>query len=421
MPTKTKQSETQKIPKLRFAGFCGEWEEKKLGEVADFSKGKGISKNDIVENGKNKCIRYGELYTKYNEIIDEVVSQTNVKKEDSILSGKDDLIIPSSGETLLDIATVSCVKNKNIIFGGDLNIIRLKENNTGDFFAYYLSNYKKKEIAKFGQGHSVVHLYSTHFKNLKINLPQREEQQKIAEFLEATDEWIENLRAQKENLESYKKGMMQKIFSQEVRFKLALSEVEGDNEGNNFAEWEEKKLGEVCEYKNGGSFESKVIENGKYNLITLNSVDINGNIKDTHKTVDGASWFLQKNDLIMVLSDVAHGNFLGLVDIIPENDKYVLNQRMGLLRKKDNQADLNFLRTYINKNQRYFKLHGQGSSQQNLSKGDILKFKIPMPRLLEQQKIAEFLTSIDNLINSKQQQITQAEEWKNGLMQGLFV
>ena len=75
-----------------------------------------------------------------------------------------------------------------------------------------------------------------------------------------------------------------------------------------------------------------------------------------------ADWYLKKNDLIMVLSDVAHGNFLGLVDIISEDHKYVLNQRMGLLRKKSDKMNLNFLRRYINHNQRYFKLHGQGSS-----------------------------------------------------------
>ena len=206
--------------------------------------------------------------------------------------------------------------------------------------------------------------------------------------------------------------MMQKIFSQEIRFT--------DN-GKDFPGWEEKKLGKICEYKNGGSFEKNVIKNGKYSLITLNSIDINGSLKSNHKTVNKADWFLKKNDLIMVLSDVAHGNFLGLVDIIPKNDRYVLNQRMGLLRKTDDQVDLDFLRIYINNNQRYFKLHGQGSSQQNLSKGDIQKFKINLPSLSEQQKIADFLTSIDNLIKSKQQQITQAQGWKKGLMQGLFV
>ncbi len=169
-------------------------------------------------------------------------------------------------------------------------------------------------------------------------------------------------------------------------------------------------MGDICDYKNGGAFEKHVVEDGKYNLITLNSIDISGKMKVKHKTVNYADWYLNKNDLIMVLSDVAHGNFLGLVDIIPNNNKYVLNQRMGLLRIKErNNTNICFLRKYINQNQKYFKLHGQGSSQQNLSKGDILKFKINLPQKPEQEKIASFLTSLDDIINSTEQKITALE------------
>lgn len=186
------------------------------------------------------------------------------------------------------------------------------------------------------------------------------------------------------------------------------------------SEWEEKKLGEVCDYKNGGAFENNLVENGNYNLITLNSIDITGKLKNKHKTVGFADWYLEKNDLVMVLSDVAHGNFLGLVDIIPRNDKYVLNQRMGLLRKCDEGVDLNFLRKYINKKQRYFKLHGQGSSQQNLSKGDILKFKVLAPSLLEQQKIASFLGVVDEWVKNLRAQKESLVDYKKGMMQNIF-
>lgn len=185
-------------------------------------------------------------------------------------------------------------------------------------------------------------------------------------------------------------------------------------------EWEEKKLGDICDYKNGGAFENNLVKNGKYNLITLNSIDIAGKLKKNHKTVGYADWYLEKDDLVMVLSDVAHGNFLGLVDIIPENDKYVLNQRMGLLRKNDKSVDLNFLRKSINKKQRYFKLHGQGSSQQNLSKGDILKFKILNPSTQEQQKIAEFLESVDEWVCNLRAQKESLTTYKKWVMQKIF-
>lgn len=385
MPIKTTQSENR-VPKLRFPGFSDMWKEKKLEEVLKIGSGRGyrhLNPGNIPVFGTggymlsvNKSLHDGETV---------FIGRKGTIDKPFYFNGK--------------FWTVD-----TLFYTYDFNGITPK-------FTSYI--FKQINWQRYNEASGVPSLSKATIEKIKTNIPNIPEQQKIGKFLGLVDEWIENLRMQKENIESYKKGMMQKIFTQEIRFK--------DDEGNHFPKWKEKKLGEVCEYKNGGSFEADVVENGKFNLITLNSIDINGRIKRNHKTVNKADWLLQKDDLIMVLSDVAHGNFLGLVDIIPENNKYVLNQRMGLLRKKDEDVDLKFLRIFINKKQRYFKLYGQGSSQQNLSKGDILEFRIPMPDLAEQQKIADFLTSIDNLIESKQQQAAQAEQWKKGLMQGLFV
>jgi len=185
-------------------------------------------------------------------------------------------------------------------------------------------------------------------------------------------------------------------------------------------EWEEKSINDLLFYTNGGSFESKITDDGQYNLITLNSIDINGELKSTHKTINNANTFLNKNDLVMVLSDVAHGNFLGLTAIIPNNNQYVLNQRMGGLRlKKEN--NIQFIRYFINLNQKYFKTHGHGSSQQNLSKNDILKFIVKVPKdPQEQQKIADTLSSLDNLIEANSKKVEALKEHKKGLMQQLF-
>lgn len=182
----------------------------------------------------------------------------------------------------------------------------------------------------------------------------------------------------------------------------------------------QKRLGDICEYKNGGSYEDRVVADGKYNLITLNSIDIDGRIKNEHKTIDSADWYLEKDDLIMVLSDVAHGYFLGIVDIIPSSNKYVLNQRMGLLRKIDDKVNLQFLRIYINKYQSYFKLHGQGSSQQNLSKGDIQKFVVNTPSLPEQQKITDFLSSVESYVDNIRSQKEFLQLYKKSVMRKAF-
>lgn len=187
-----------------------EWEKKSLGEIASFSKGKDISKNDIFENGKNPCIRYGELYTLYKETIDHVFSRTDLPKENLILSEAGDVIIPASGETQIDIATASCVLRGGIALGGDLNIIR--GNFNGVFLAYYLNAHVKHQIARLSQGSSVIHLYAKQLMKLKLHLPTHEEQQKIAGFLSAIDQKIEAVAQQIEKMQSFKKGLLQQMF-----------------------------------------------------------------------------------------------------------------------------------------------------------------------------------------------------------------
>jgi type I restriction enzyme, S subunit len=180
-----------KVPQLRFPEFSGEWIEHKLGYIARFSKGKGISKADIIDDGSFECIRYGELYTRYSETIQDVHSKTNLDTKDLVLSEYNDVIIPASGESQIDIATASCVLKDDVALSGDINIIKTPEN--GVFLAYYLNNAKKIDIARLAQGISVVHLYSSQLKTLGLLLPIQEEQQKIASFLTTVDSKIEQL------------------------------------------------------------------------------------------------------------------------------------------------------------------------------------------------------------------------------------
>jgi len=199
---------------LRFqpkdGGKYPKWEEKKLGEVATFTKGKGVSKNDISKDGKIECIRYGELYTHYGEVISKVISKTNVDIESLVLSHANDVIIPSSGETQIDIATASCVLNEGIALGGDLNIIR--SNFNGVFLSYYLNSVKKHDIARLSQGVSVVHLYASQLSKLVVEIPSKEEQTQIANFLSALDEKIQWVSSQIEQTQQFKKGLLQKMF-----------------------------------------------------------------------------------------------------------------------------------------------------------------------------------------------------------------
>lgn len=202
----------EKVPRLRFKEFegKGEWEETTFGLVAHFLKGKGISKSDIHFKGSIPCIRYGELYTIYNETISEVISRTNVPPKFLTFSKPNDVIIPASGETREDIATASCVLEGGIALGSDINIIRTKIN--GVFLSYYLNNVKKFELSKLAQGYSVVHLYPDQLKTLSIQIPSEMEQRTIGQCLSTLDESIEAQKRKIEILKSQKSGLLLAIF-----------------------------------------------------------------------------------------------------------------------------------------------------------------------------------------------------------------
>jgi len=205
--------EGETTPRLRFPEFrdAGPWEVKRLGDLGTISKGKGISKSDTKPNGSLPCIRYGELYTRYGEVIREIASFTDVDPADLVLSKENDVIIPASGETKEDIATASCVVVDGVALGGDLNIFR--SSMSGVFLAYYVRGNLKSEISKVAQGDSVVHLYPTQLEKLKLLVPQDpDEEQKIADCLSSLDELIELETKKLDALKAHKKGMMQQLF-----------------------------------------------------------------------------------------------------------------------------------------------------------------------------------------------------------------
>jgi type I restriction enzyme S subunit len=199
---------------LRFTNPDGspfpDWEEKRLGEVTTFIKGRGISKDELAERGRTPCILYGELYTHYRECISQARSHTNLDPRSLVMSQAGDVIIPSSGETAIDIATASCVMKTGIALGGDLTIIRTA--NKGIFLAYLLNSWCKQDIAKLAQGVSVMHLYARNLQKLTIPIPSLAEQQKIADCLSEIDRKIEQVETQVAQSQQFKKGLLQHMF-----------------------------------------------------------------------------------------------------------------------------------------------------------------------------------------------------------------
>ena len=211
MATMEKNNKTLNVPHLRFPEFSGEWKTDTLQSVATISKGAGISKDQLSEQGQ-PCILYGELYTKYrSEIIDTIISKTEIDPKKLVRSQANDVIIPCSGESAAEIATARCVKQSNVLLGGDLNIIRLKGEHDGSFFAYQLNGKRKYDIAKVAQGVSVVHLYGEHLKGVKVNYPSATEQKKISSLLALIDQRIETQKKIIEKYESLIRGISNKL------------------------------------------------------------------------------------------------------------------------------------------------------------------------------------------------------------------
>ena len=199
-------------PNLRFPEFQGEWEEKRLSEIADLFKGNGISKEQLTDTGE-PCILYGELYTKYkSEVISDIFSKTDIDTRKLVKSKANDVIIPCSGETAVDIATARCVPYDNILLGGDLNIIRLYDCD-GSFMSYQLNGKRKYDLAKVAQGVSVVHLYGDHLKGVKTYNPCLEEQKKIAKLLSLLDERIATQNKIIEDLKKLKSAIIDYVIN----------------------------------------------------------------------------------------------------------------------------------------------------------------------------------------------------------------
>jgi type I restriction enzyme S subunit len=187
------------------------WQQRQLGEIFSALKGSGISKEQVDQNGVNECILYGELYTTYSEVISKVKSKTNVI--DGTRSSVGDLLIPcSTTTTAIDLANLTALNKDSVLLGGDITILRGKSAISNIFYAYYLSNHKKTELAKYGQGVTIIHIYYNHFKDMVIDVPSFEEQEKIADFLVAVDQTITSKTAEISKVELWKKGLMQKMF-----------------------------------------------------------------------------------------------------------------------------------------------------------------------------------------------------------------
>ncbi len=201
----------EKVPRIRFKGFTGDWEQRKLEDLASFSKGSGYSKSDLQASG-TPIVLYGRLYTKYETVIKDIDTFVDALA-DSVYSQGGEVIVPASGETAEDISIASVVEKPGIVLGGDLNIIHPTDDLDSTFLAISISHGNPhKEMAKRAQGKSVVHLHNNDLAQIKLWYPSVTEQRKISQYFSGLDTLITLHQRKLDQLQTMKKFMLQNLF-----------------------------------------------------------------------------------------------------------------------------------------------------------------------------------------------------------------
>lgn len=395
-----------------------DWEVKKLGKFGDFLKGKGVPKDKITDNGY-KCLTYGDIYTKYDNIIKDCrsfIDEEIAKISQELIKG--DLLFAGSGETLEDIGKcVTYIDEDKAFAGGDIIIFRPTEKVDSYTLAHILNSSKSNsQKHKMGQGHSVVHIYASLLQFLKIALPPLPEQQKIAEILSTWDAAIEKQNQLIQQLELRKRGLMQQLLTGKLRLRSASGErFEG--------EWKKVKLGELFKLlKGNGLSKDKVGSKGKYPCILYGELyttydEIISEIRSYTDVEEGTK--SKKGDILVPSSTTTNG-----LDLITSScitfDNVLLGGDIIILRPFGNINPEFFSLLFSNALKRKFVKYTQGVTIIHIYGNDFIKEKIHIPSLPEQTSIAEVLSSADNQIELEKQKLNALRNQKKGLMQVLL-
>lgn len=401
-------------PQLRFPEFSDNWIAKKLNNLGIVVNGLTYSPNDIDGNGvlvlrssniqNNQLTFEDNVYVKSNDF--------NEVLEDDILicvrNGSKRLI----GKNVLIPKTI-----EGVAFGAFMSVYRSKYNKF--IFQLFATETYQKTIYE-NLGATINSINNSEIKKFQFNFPSLSEQQKIAAFLTDVDDKITKLTKKKELLEHYKKGVMQKIFNQELRFK--------DDNGNIFPDWVEKKLADFTDLVHGDGdwiLSKDISVKGEYEIVQLGNIGFGLYVEKKLKTITSDKFIelkgtiINKGDLLINrMVDGAlnccifkkDGNYITSVDVcwIREN-KYFNNYFLmsALLFGKNQNKLLNL---------------SSGSGRVRISKKNLFnEFNFKLPTIAEQTKIANFLSDIDIKIEVLNAKIENSKSFKKGLLQQMFV
>lgn len=409
-------------PKRRFAGFTDDWEERKVANIAEYSKGNGYSKSDLTEVG-TPIILYGRLYTNYQFAIDEVDTFAT-PKNGAVYSQGNEVLIPASGETAEDIARASAVEKSGVLLGGDLNILWPFDFINPLFLALAISSGEpQKELAKKAQGKSVVHIHNSDIQEVSVSYPLRAEQDQIVAVFRNLDHLITLHQRKLDKLGSIKKSYLSEMFPQEGE-KKPKRRFKGFTD-----DWEKRKLGEIADVTKlaGFEFTEHIVYSDEGNIIALRGLNIkNGQlILDDVKYIDDSN-FSKLDRSKLYINDImfTYVGTVGEVAVIKENDRFYLAPNVSRIRIESDDSP-EYISQYMRTEQFYKKIIFPliaTSSQPALSMENIRKFIICLPQNKEEQsKIAGYLSRLDHLITLHQRKLEKLKNIKQAYLNEMFV
>ena len=411
------------VPKLRFSEFKDCWKEKTIFEIAENN-----SLANGVFNDKNKVGKGYKLINVLDMYLERDINETkltlldldkNEFERNKVQYG--DIFFTRSSLVKEGIAhsNVYLGYSEDITYDGHLIKLSPNQNLFNSIFLNY--NFKtanvRNQLIKGGKTATMTTIGQQEVGNTKIFFPTKKEQTKIAEFLSAVDDKISQLSRQLELLNQYKKGVMQKIFSQEIRFK-------NDN-GEDFGEWEKVKFSDIfIEIKD------KV---GNKNIETYSITAGKGFVSQSEKFGRDISGSQNENYIVLGKNDFSYnkGNSktykFGCVYLNNTGQNIAVPNVFISFRAKKNNIAHNFYAKLFEHHylDRYLRQLISSSARMdgllNISKEGFFEIPLPFPPTPEQEKIAEFLTAIDERIDHTTAQLTQTKQWKKGLLQQMFV
>ena len=409
--------DNEKKPALRFKGFTDPWEQRKLGEIAVFSKGVGYSKNDLCEEG-TPIILYGRLYTKYETCIFDV--DTFVKeKAGGVYSKGGEVIVPASGETAEDISIASVVVKPGILLGGDLNIVSPTAEYDSAFLALTISSgATHKYLSSLAQGKSVVHLHNSDIQSVSAKFPTKREQEKIHLIFGKIDTLITLHQRKYEKLVNIKKSMLDKMFPKngasvpEIRFK-GFTDL-----------WEQRKLGEIAVFSKGvGYSKNDLCEEGTpiilygrlYTKYETCIFDVDTFVKEK------AGGVYSKGGEVIVPASGETAEDISIASVVVKPG-ILLGGDLNIVSPTA-EYDSAFLALTISSGatHKYLSSLAQGKSVVHLHNADIQSVSAKFPTKREQEKIHLLFGKIDTLITLHQRKLEKLQNIKKSCLEKMFV